>query len=94
MRRPIDHHRCVGVSGVAGTGVLFMALILGNAPARASSAWCGSMYGPDGGYVTCSYATREQCVMAANGVGGVCYENPANAAALRAAPTAPRPGRR
>jgi hypothetical protein len=91
MRRRIDRDRCVGVPGLATTGLLFMALILGSAPAFADSAWCGSMYGPDGGYVTCSYATREQCIVAANGVGGVCYENPANAATSRATPWTPRP---
>jgi hypothetical protein len=94
MRRRIDRDRCVGVSGVARAGLLLIALILGSAPALADSAWCGSMYGPDGGYVTCAYASREQCIVAANGVGGVCYENPANAVSARAAPTPPRPGRR
>ena len=76
-------------------GIAVLALIiLGGTPALADGVWCGSMYGPDGGYVTCAYATREQCIAAANGVHGVCYENPANPASARDAPTPPMPGRR
>ena len=78
-------------SATMRAALLFMAIVGGNAPALADGAWCGSMYGPDGGYVTCSYATREQCVVAASGVGGVCYENPANTATSRAAPWTTRP---
>jgi hypothetical protein len=78
--------KCPRISGAMRAGLLFIAIIGGDAPALADGAWCGSMYGPDGGYVTCPYATREQCMMAASGVGGVCYPNPANAGTSRAAP--------
>jgi hypothetical protein len=94
MRRRVDHNGRAGVSAVARTGLLFIALIGGNAPAHADGAWCGAMSGPDGGYVTCAYATREQCIVAASGVGGVCFENPANAARLRSAPWIMRPSLR
>src|SRR6266700_898082 len=79
------------VSGAMRAGFLFIALILGDAPALADGAWCGSMYGPDGGYVTCTYATREQCLVAASGAGGICYENPAGAGTSRTAPWTIRP---
>ena len=76
------------------TGLLFIPVIGGNAPALADGAWCGSMYGPDGGYVTCTYATREQCIAAASGVGGICYQNPAGAGPSHTAPWTIRPGHR
>ena len=38
--------------------------------------WCALVQGPDGGYVSCGYATRAQCVDALSGVGGICHENP------------------
>ena len=82
------------LSAATRAGLLFIAVIGGDAPALADGAWCGSMYGPDGGYVTCTYATREQCVAAASGVGGICYENPAGAATSRAAPWTIRPSHR
>jgi hypothetical protein len=90
----IDRGKCPHMSGAIRAGLLFMALTGADTPALADSAWCGSMYGPDGGYVTCTYATREQCVVAASGVGGVCYENPANAGPSRAAPGIIRPSHR
>jgi hypothetical protein len=51
-------------------------------PAWAASAepadWCANVQGPDGGYVSCGYATRAQCLEALSGVGGICHENPAS----------------
>jgi hypothetical protein len=82
------------LSATTRAGLLFIAIIGGDAPARADGAWCGSMYGPDGGYVTCTYATREQCVAAASGVGGICFENPAGAGTARAAPWTIRPSQK
>lgn len=49
---------------------------MGSTLAYAGDAWCGSIYGPDGGYVTCAYKDLEQCVAATRGVGGICYVNP------------------
>lgn len=39
--------------------------------------WCALITAPDGGYVTCDYRTRAQCLAALSGVGGICHENPA-----------------
>jgi hypothetical protein len=89
-----DRDKRPHLSATMRAGLLFIAIIGGDAPALADGAWCGSMYGPDGGYVTCTYATREQCVAAASGVGGICYENPAGAGTSRAAPWTIRPGHR
>jgi hypothetical protein len=86
--------KCPHLSATMRTGLLFIAVIGGDAPARADGAWCGSMYGPDGGYVSCAYATREQCVAAASGVGGICFENPADAGTSRAVPWTIRPSHR
>ena len=59
----------------------FVALIQTGSAAHARATWCGSVYGPDGGYVTCAYVTQEQCIAAVRGVGGICYPNPAAHAA-------------
>jgi len=63
-----------GIHLVAAIG--FVVLSAGGSKALAENAWCGSMYGPDGGYVTCVYRDHEQCRMAISGVGGICYLNP------------------
>lgn len=87
----IESKKCVRISAAMRAGLLVIAFIEADAPAFADSAWCASIYGPDGGYVTCAYATRDQCTVAASGVGGVCYGNPANAASP-AAPSTRKPG--
>jgi hypothetical protein len=51
--------------GAAGPGV------------GASHAWCASVTGPDGGYVSCSYATGQECMTTLSGLGGICHPNPA-----------------
>jgi hypothetical protein len=81
------------ISTALRTGLLCIALTRGDA-ALADSAWCASIYGPDGGYVTCAYATRDQCVAAASGVGGICHPNPAKADTSRVVPSTRRPGHR
>jgi Protein of unknown function (DUF3551) len=43
---------------------------------RAEGSWCALVQGPDGGYVTCSYFSREQCMMSLSGNGGICHPNP------------------
>jgi hypothetical protein len=59
-------------------------LALSAGRAQAGNAWCGSVYGPDGGYVTCDYRDQEQCRMAVSGVGGICYLSPGYPSALPA----------
>jgi hypothetical protein len=75
----IGRNKRLRVSAAMRAGLLFIAFIRADA-ARAEAAWCASIYGPDGGYVTCTYATRDQCVAAASGVGGICFANPADTA--------------
>jgi len=50
----------------------------GHAAAGDQTGWCALTQGPDGGYVTCDYQTRAQCLQALSGVGGVCHESPWN----------------
>jgi Protein of unknown function (DUF3551) len=46
------------------------------APSGARAGWCASATGPDGGFVTCGYATWQQCQAAVSGQGGICYRSP------------------
>ena len=52
-------------------------------PARAGAPWCASVTGPEGGYVSCSYVSWQQCQAALSGLGGICYMNPAGAHPVR-----------
>jgi hypothetical protein len=68
---------------VAGFGVITATLLLvlmsqesAWAAGGEPSEWCVLAQGPDGGYVSCGYATRAQCLEALSGVGGICHENP------------------
>jgi len=56
-------------------GVAVVALF-GGAPARAEARWCASVQGPDGGFVSCGYATWQQCRAALSGQGGICHPDP------------------
>jgi hypothetical protein len=67
-----------GVRCLGGVTVALLLVLAAAQPARSEPAdWCALIYGSDGGYVTCGYATRAQCVEALSGVGGICHENPA-----------------
>jgi hypothetical protein len=57
--------------------VVAVAALDARAPARAEGLWCASVQGPDGGYVSCSYASWQQCQAALSGQGGICHRNPA-----------------
>jgi hypothetical protein len=94
MRRPVDRSGQPCVQRTMTTAMTmtmtmtktmmagaFVALIQTGSTAHAGATWCGSVYGPDGGYVTCAYVTQEQCIAAVRGVGGICYPNPAAHAA-------------
>ena len=52
-------------------------------PARAGAPWCASITGPEGGYVSCSYVSWQQCQAALSGLGGICYMNPAGGNSAR-----------
>jgi hypothetical protein len=56
--------------------VIVLAALDAPAPARAEDLWCASVQGPDGGYVSCGYASWQQCQAALSGQGGICYRNP------------------
>jgi hypothetical protein len=56
--------------------VIVLAGLDARAPARAEGLWCASVQGPDGGYVSCSYASWQQCQAALSGNGGICHRNP------------------
>jgi hypothetical protein len=45
-------------------------------PTHAQAGWCASVTGPDGGFVSCGYASWQQCRAAVNGQGGICYRDP------------------
>jgi hypothetical protein len=56
--------------------VIVLAALDAHAGARAEGLWCASVQGPDGGYVSCSYASWQQCQAALSGQGGICHRNP------------------
>ena len=58
-------------------GLVAFATLAAVTPARAGAPWCASITGPEGGYVSCSYVTWQQCQAALSGLGGICYMNPA-----------------
>jgi hypothetical protein len=62
---------------LAIAAVLVAAALGAGTPARADDLWCASVPGPDGGYVSCGYASWQQCQAALSGQGGICYRNPA-----------------
>ena len=53
---------------------ILAALVVASSPAQAG--WCASVTGPDGGFVSCGYASWQQCRAAVSGQGGICYPNP------------------
>jgi hypothetical protein len=53
-------------------GVVVLAFLFSGASEARDYAWCI----PRDSYVQCDYATREQCVAAASGIGGSCRQNP------------------
>ena len=59
--------------------VIVLAALDAGAGARAEGLWCASAQGPDGGYVSCSYASWRQCQAALSGQGGICHRNPRGA---------------
>jgi uncharacterized protein DUF3551 len=59
-----------------GAGVMVAIWACGGTSARADGTWCASVQGPDGGAVSCSYATWQQCMASLGGVGGICHLNP------------------
>jgi len=63
------------VVAVLGIGMLALALDA-QSGARAEGSWCALVQGPDGGYVSCSYSSREQCMESLSGNGGICHRNP------------------
>jgi len=77
---------------VTGLAALSTAPVGAQAQPLEAAGWCALIYGSDGGYVTCDYRTREQCLAALSGVGGICHENPA--ADGRRMDGAPLPSRR
>jgi hypothetical protein len=79
--------------------MLAVAVGLMTAPARAQTydpryPFCVDVHDGNGGYMDCSYYTREQCAASASGRAAECLANPFFAAG-RPAPAAPRyPSRR
>jgi hypothetical protein len=65
-----------------GAVIVLLALDAG-AGARAEGLWCASVQGPDGGYVSCGYASWQQCRAALSGQGGICHRNPGGGARPR-----------
>jgi Protein of unknown function (DUF3551) len=65
---------------VLGAGIMVAIWGCGGTRARADGPWCASVQGPDGGAVSCSYGTWQQCMAALGGVGGICHLNPVSGA--------------
>jgi hypothetical protein len=82
----------LGVRNLCGVAaLLFVTVAAATQSAQAASAeptdWCALVQGPDGGYVSCGYSTRAQCLEALSGVGGICHENPAAGPVINGRPT-------
>jgi Protein of unknown function (DUF3551) len=58
------------------TLAIVIAAALDCAAGRAEGRWCASAQGPDGGFVSCSYSSWQQCQAALSGQGGICYRSP------------------
>jgi hypothetical protein len=56
--------------------VIAIAAALFAASGSAQAAWCASVTGPDGGFVSCGYVSWQQCRAAVSGQGGICYPEP------------------
>jgi hypothetical protein len=56
-------------------GIVIVAALVA-APISAQAGWCASVTGPDGGFVSCGYASWQQCRAAVSGQGGICYPEP------------------
>jgi hypothetical protein len=63
------------MGAVLALGIAAVAALIA-APSRAQASWCASAFGPDGGFVSCAYATWPQCRAAVSGQGGICYATP------------------
>jgi uncharacterized protein DUF3551 len=56
-------------------GIVTVAALVA-APISAQAGWCASVTGPDGGFVSCGYASWAQCRASVSGQGGICYPEP------------------
>ncbi len=94
MLNVIDRHglrrRCMRRATLAFGVVIVAGVLDAGAPARADGAWCASVTGPEGGYVSCNYSSWQQCQATLSGLGGICHTNPS----LRAPVRVERPARR
>jgi Protein of unknown function (DUF3551) len=66
--------KCATRIGLALAIAAVAALVA--APSRAQAGWCASASGPDGGFVSCGYASWSQCRAAISGQGGICHPSP------------------
>jgi Protein of unknown function (DUF3551) len=58
--------------------IIFVALSLSTAGARADGTWCAH-YSSRGGATNCGFYSFEQCRATVSGIGGFCMRNPFSA---------------
>jgi hypothetical protein len=86
--RPMTSGKPGGRAGLV-LGVAVAAALAG-APAHGQARWCASVEGGNGGFVSCGYATWQQCQAALSGQGGICHPDPgagANAPSIARPPS-------
>ena len=80
MLELLDRYRLGARGTLHAASILGVILVAGALDARtqvrAEGPWCALVQGPDGGYVSCAYATWQQCQAALSGLGGICHRNP------------------